>query len=149
MAEPLRIASPVHKAKRQLEEYMLDASRAAGVEPHEGHLLSYTTLYGPCSASELVRVFGYEASTLTGILDRLERAGLAVREPNAEDRRSILVRVTSEGARIATDLRGRLEALEADIEEQVSARDMKGFAAVMEALGAITQVEPREDREAS
>ena len=71
MAEPLRIVSPVHKAKRQFEEYMLAASRALGVEPHEGHLLSYTTLYGPCKTSELARVFGYKPSTLTGILDRL------------------------------------------------------------------------------
>lgn len=77
---------------------MLDASRTPGVEPNEGHLLTYTTLYGPCPVSQLSRVFGHKPSTLTGILDRLEGAGLLVREPNEADRRSFLIRVTPEGA---------------------------------------------------
>ena len=150
MPKPLRIVSPVHKATRQLGEYMLEASRALGVEPNEGHLLSYTTLYGPCPVSELGRVFGYKPSTLTGTLDRLEKGGFLVREPNAEDRRSVLIRVTPEGAEVATALRGRLERLEEEIHERVAKRDMAGFEAVMKAVGDITKVELRaEAREES
>jgi DNA-binding MarR family transcriptional regulator len=146
MAEPLRIVSPVHKAKRQLEEFMLDASREVGVEPSEGHLLSYTTLYGPCPVSELSRVFGLKPSTLTGTLDRLEVARLLVREPNAEDRRSFLVRVTAEGAHVATRLRKRLEDLEEEVARRVTKRDLAGFDVVMKAVGDITQVQLREER---
>lgn len=122
---------------------MLEASRALGVEPNEGHVLSYTTLYGPCPISELTRVFGYKPSTLTGLLDRLENAGLLVREPNAEDRRSLLIRVTPTGSNVATELRDRLEGLEAEVLERVAARDMAGFEKVMDALGDITHVELR------
>jgi DNA-binding MarR family transcriptional regulator len=143
MPKPLRIVSPVHKATRQIGEYMLEASRALGVEPNEGHLLSYTTLYGPCTVSELGRVFGYRPSTLTGILDRLEEAGLLVREPNAEDRRSFLIRVTPPGADVATALRERLEKMEREVEVRVTPRDMAGFEAVLTAVGNITGIRLR------
>lgn len=118
-----------------------------GVEPREGHLLSYTTLYGPCPVSELSRVFGHKPSTLTGILDRLEDAGFLTREPNTEDRRSFLVRVTPEGARVATELRERLERLEADVVGRVGERDMEGFRRVLDALGDVTQVDLRAEAE--
>lgn len=143
MPKPLRIVSPVHKATRQIGEYMLEASRALGVEPAEGHLLSYTTLYGPCPVSELSRVFGHKPSTLTGILDRLEKAELLVREPNADDRRSFLVRTTERGSEVATALRDRLERLEGDVTEAVGERDMQGFERVMQAVAEITQVDLR------
>lgn len=143
MPKPLRIVSPVHKATRQMGEYMLEASRALGVEPNEGHLLSYTSLYGPCPVSDLVRVFGYKPSTLTGTLDRLEHAGFLAREPNSEDRRSVLIRVTPRGAEVATELRERLEGLEEEVAERVAERDMAGFEAVMKAVADITGVELR------
>ena len=147
MAEPLRIVSPVHKATRQIQEYMMTASRALGVEPYEGHLLSYTTLYGPCPPSELTRVFGHKPSTLTGMLDRLEDDGLLVREPNREDRRSFLIRVTARGSEVATELRERLEDLESQVTGRVAKRDMEGFDAVMRALADITQVRLRAEQE--
>lgn len=125
---------------------MAEASRAYGVEPHEGHLLSYTTLYGPCPVSELSRVFGMAPSTLTGTLDRLEARGLMTRRPNRDDRRSVLIAVTPRGAEAATALRGRLERFEEEVMGRVPARDMAGFEAVMRAVGEITQVELRPER---
>ncbi len=143
MAKPLRFVSPIHKGTRQIAEFMLEESGALGVEPVEGHLLSYTTLYGPCPVSELTRVFGHKPSTLTGMLDRLEEKGLVVRESNEKDRRSFLIRVTEEGSTIATHLRGILENLEASIAERVEDRDLDGFDAVMRAMSDVTQVELR------
>ncbi len=141
MPEPLRIVSPVHKATRQLGEYMAEASRALGVEPSEGHLLSYTLLYGPCPVSELARVFGYAPSTMTGTLDRLEQAGMLTRVPNEADRRSTLIRVTPEGSEVARELRERLERLEAEVVERVGEEGMDGFAKVLSALGDITNID--------
>jgi DNA-binding MarR family transcriptional regulator len=120
---------------------MLEASRARGVEPAEGHLLSYVTLYGPCPVSELTRVFGTRPSTLTGMLDRLEERGLLLREPNPRDRRSLLVGVTDPGAVIATELRAKLEAFEEELRSRVCERDLKGFDAVIRAIADITQVD--------
>ena len=46
---------------------------------------------------ELVQATAQRPSTLTGVLDRLERRGLVERVPNPADRRSVLVRLTEEG----------------------------------------------------
>ncbi len=147
MAEPLHFVSPLHKATRQIGEFIAGDCRRLGVEPGEGHMLSYTSLYGPCPPAELIRVFGYKPSTLTGMLDRLEEKGLAVRDPNPGDRRSFLIRVTAEGTSIAARLRSRLEEFEADVRERVGVRDERGFRAVMRAIADITQVELRERNE--
>jgi DNA-binding MarR family transcriptional regulator len=144
LVEPLRFVSPLHKATRQIGEYLAADCRRLGVEPVEGHMLSYATLYGPCSPSELVRVFGHKPSTLTGILDRLEEKAFVVREANPEDRRSFLIRVTPEGVAIATEMRERVERFEGDIPGRNGARHEKGFRAVMDAIAAITQIELRE-----
>lgn len=144
MAEPLHFVSPLHKATRQIGEFIAGDCHRLGVEPGEGHMLSYTSLYGPCPPAELIRVFGYKPSTLTGMLDRLEEKGLVVRDPNPGDRRSFLIRVTAEGTSIAARLRSRLEEFEADVRERVGTRDERGFRAVMRAIADITQVELRE-----
>lgn len=143
---PLRIVSPLHKANRQLHEFMAEASRQRGIEPGEGHLLSYATIYGPCPVSELARVFGLSGSTLTGMLDRLEERGMLVREPNAEDRRSFLIRTTAEGSRVATELRAILERFEEEVAARVGESAMGGFREVTNAVEAITGVVLRAPR---
>ncbi len=47
--------------------------------------------------SELAEVMRCSKSTITGVVDTMERKGLVAREPNTEDRRSHLVRITPKG----------------------------------------------------
>ena len=141
MPTPLRFVSPLHKAQRQLAEYMEAESRERGVEPTEGNLLSYVTIYGPCPVSQLSKVFGHKPSTLTSMLDRLEGRALLERQPNPDDRRSVLVSTTAHGAKVATELRAMLEEMEEQIYEQINARDFAGFQAVMKAIADLTQVD--------
>ncbi len=136
----LWLLSPLHKATRQITVYLESLTEAHGVSPGEGHLLTYLASYGPCPIRELARVFGHRASTLTGMLDRLERAQLLVRRPNAHDRRSFLIELTPAGRRVATSLTEELVRLEAAVAERVSAEEMAGFAAVLRAVGVVTRV---------
>ncbi|MGY1898701.1 MarR family transcriptional regulator [Nocardia gipuzkoensis] len=48
--------------------------------------------HGPLSPSALAKQAGIHPATLTGILDRLERAGWIMRERATGDRRAVLVR---------------------------------------------------------
>ncbi len=137
---PLWLLSPLHKANRQIAVYLESLTDTYEVSPGEGHLLTYLASYGPCPISELVRVFGHRASTLTGMLDRLEGSELLVRRPNAHDRRSFLIELTPAGRRLATSLTEELVRLEAAVAERVSAEEMAGFAAVMRAVGVVTRV---------
>ncbi|WP_433576619.1 MarR family winged helix-turn-helix transcriptional regulator [Nocardia brasiliensis] len=48
--------------------------------------------HGPLSPSALAKHAGVHPATLTGVLDRLERAGWIVRERASDDRRAVVVR---------------------------------------------------------
>jgi DNA-binding MarR family transcriptional regulator len=76
---------------------------------------------GDLSLSELSERIRAQNSTVTGIIDRMEREGLVVRERSKEDRRVVYIRLTTKGKRLAEDIpvepmeifRGALESLTA------------------------------------
>ncbi len=140
----LHFLSPLHKASRQISVYLEERTRALGVSPGEGHLLSYLRTYAPAPVGELVRVFGLKQSTLTSTLDRLEAAGLIRREVNPGDRRSLLIRLSPAGHTLTARLNRCLTGLEREIRAHVTAADVAGFAAVMGAVEAVTRVRLRE-----
>lgn len=53
---------------------------------------------GPMSAGGLARAVALSPPTVTGILDRLERAGLVRRDRREDDKRQVTVSLTDEGA---------------------------------------------------
>jgi DNA-binding MarR family transcriptional regulator len=136
---PLRLLSPIHRASRQVGRYLEERCGSLGVSTPEGHLLTYLASYAPAAVGELGRVFGMKGSTLTSMLDRLEERGLIRRADNPEDRRSFLLAITPSGDRIATALRKEIVALEEEVLRRVPARDLAGFRAVLDALGAVTE----------
>ena len=54
--------------------------------------LELVARHGPLSPGALARLAGLHPATVTGIVDRLERAGWVARERDPADRRAILVR---------------------------------------------------------
>jgi DNA-binding MarR family transcriptional regulator len=140
----LEFLSPLHKASRQITLYLEAHTRALGVSPLEGHLLTYLASYAPAPIGELVRVFGIKQSTFTSMLDRLEQAGLLRREINGSDRRSFLIHITDQGRALAGRLNALLESLEAEIRAHVSPHDVVGFQAVASAVEEVTRVRLRD-----
>ena len=140
----LEFLSPLHKASRQISMYLEARTRALGLSPLEGHILTYLRTYAPAPVGELVRVFGVKRSTLTSLLDRLEKSGLVRREINPDDRRSFLVHISAQGRELTGRVNRLLESLEADIRKRVRSSDVKGFHEVMRAVEEITRVRLRE-----
>ena len=54
----------------------------------------------PSTPAELAAEAGVTRATITGLLDTLERDGIVSRESDAEDRRTVLVRLTKAGRRL-------------------------------------------------
>jgi len=61
-------------------------------------------------ASDIAATLGIHPSTLTGILQRLQRQKLIVRRPDAEDRRRVRFTLTPQGTRVDRARRGTVEA---------------------------------------
>jgi DNA-binding MarR family transcriptional regulator len=64
-----------------------------------------------CRASELAAMIGIPSSTVTGILDRLERRGLLERRRDPNDRRSILITITQKTKDFVADLMTSMEGM--------------------------------------
>jgi DNA-binding MarR family transcriptional regulator len=66
---------------------------------------------GPMSAGELAERTGLTPGAVTGMIDRLERAGLARRETDPADRRRVLVQATGSPWKVFDELAAAMSAL--------------------------------------
>lgn len=91
------------------------------------------------TVAEVQAATGQRPSTLTGVLDRLERRGLVERRLNPRDRRSFTIALTAGGA----DAAARVRRTFADVDRQalgaVPQRSAKGFYDVLAALDALAR----------
>jgi DNA-binding MarR family transcriptional regulator len=63
-----------------------------GINSTDLECLDFIVMRGPVAAGELAAATGLTTGAITGVIDRLERAGFARRERDAHDRRKVLVR---------------------------------------------------------
>jgi DNA-binding MarR family transcriptional regulator len=140
----LKFLSPIHKASRQIAVHFESSLAEMQVSPQEGHVLSYLRSYAPCRISEIARVFELKGSTLTSMLDRLEKRDLIRRRVNPDDRRSFVIELSRGGRRLANRIQQHVDEIEAQIGSRVRADELEGFQAVMSAIDEATQVKLRE-----
>ena len=91
---------------------------------------------GALSVRELSAETGTRATTLTGVLDRLESRGYLRRELDPTDRRSFRLPLTDAGLAVAERVRAAVADLERGALSRLSATQIAGFHAVVTALQA-------------
>ena len=89
---------------------------------------------GTLSVRQLSERAGTRASTLTGLLDRLENRGLLVREVDPADRRSFRLPLTDQGREVAARARAAIADLERTALSRLDATQLAGYHAVTTAL---------------
>ncbi|EJL25199.1 transcriptional regulator [Caulobacter sp. AP07] len=67
-----------------------------GVSTTDLECLDLILLHGPRTAGDLTRATGLTSGAVTGLIDRLERAGYVARESDPNDRRRVVVRAIPE-----------------------------------------------------
>lgn len=82
-----------------------------GVSASDQRALSLIGRHGPLSAGELAERTGLTPGAVTGMVDRLERAGLARREPDPSDRRRVRLSATGTQPEVFGDLAAAMNAL--------------------------------------
>ncbi len=83
---------------------------------------------------ELGQRVSLDGSTVTGILDRMEKNGYVERRPNAEDRRSALVYLTPKAKEVGPKIIKFADDLDDDFRRRFSAKDMAVFERVIREL---------------
>ena len=89
---------------------------------------------------------GLARSTITNLVDRLERAGLVARVASPSDRRVTLVRLTGTG-RDAMEVRARFA--ESDVARRLFALDATDQAVLSELLERVLAIRPESDADGS
>jgi DNA-binding MarR family transcriptional regulator len=128
---PLQVLSRVSRLARHLDRARRAAFAAHGLEAWEFDVLSALRRQGSpyqLSPGALLRVTLVTSGTMTNRIDRLEASGLVRRHDDPQDKRGVLVQLTSDGIRrcdsAVADLlereRGLLAELSADQQEQLA-----------------------------
>lgn len=79
------------------EQYRDVVSRHLGLTISESQALSYLFLHGPTGQSELGQALGFNTSSTTALVDRLERHSIAERIAHPTDRRRCTVQLSAAG----------------------------------------------------
>jgi DNA-binding MarR family transcriptional regulator len=86
---------------------------------------------GDLSLSELSERIRAQNSTVTGIIDRMEREALVVRARSTEDRRVVHIQLTEKGARIARDIAVEPMEVFRSALESLSAGEMRDLLRIL------------------
>ena len=113
--------------------------RRLGLSATERKLLDVLDRLGPSTAGALAAHTGLTTGAITGVVDRLVRAGYARREPNPRDRRSVIVsRVASPAAhRLGPEVFAPLGQAIRDLSAQYQPAELAAIASYLVGLTEI------------
>lgn len=142
--QPVRPAAPPEPAS--LEEAFLSLRRVMAALKGRFHaalrehgltfpqwlVLKFLHRKGRMTAKELAEMMEVTPANVTGIVDRLEREGLAARSRGAQDRRVVYVRLTEEGHAKVEEMLDLAQDVLADMFEGWSRDDLQAFRSLLD-----------------
>lgn len=134
MVREEHIGFAVKSLHNQLRRAMDQRTQECGLTGMQGWLLGY--LYDCEQAGrdifqrDLEQDFGIRRSTVTGVLQLMERSGLILREPVAEDARLKRLRLAEKGYEKHRQLGDKLEELERQMRRGISGDEIRMFFAL-------------------
>lgn len=111
-------------------EFLLNLSRDLNkdnISFAQFFLLSYLSTSKELTMTDIARKMGHSTAAATGLVDRLEKLGYMERTHAVDDRRKVLVRITSKGIDLVSRLRDELQARIAEAMEETQAADAGSF----------------------
>jgi len=114
-------------------------ARRLGMSAAERKTLGILGELDVATAGRLAQETGLTTGAITGIVDRLEKAGFARREPNPEDRRSVLIRALRKD-KVRKLVGPMFESLSRAVAEMRSGYTAKELAAIDRYLADTTEV---------
>jgi DNA-binding MarR family transcriptional regulator len=91
------------------------------------------------SIGELGERVALDSSTLTGIIDRMERNEYVERKPNPADRRSILIFLTPKARDVGPQILKYAEELDAKLRRPFTPEDIETFEYVLKAMAEVAE----------
>jgi len=135
------LATGLVRLARLVDRVFAQASAARGLTAAQARLLCILA-ERPRGMAELAGLLGIDKAGITGLVDRVERRGLAERTAVPQDRRALRVRLTEPGQRDAVavhdDVCARLDALTAGL----APADRERFRQVIAVVTSLSEAFP-------
>jgi DNA-binding MarR family transcriptional regulator len=128
------IVAALEAAVHRVLDHLAGELADLGLRQAEINVLAQLEPGTPRPVGELVAATGQRPSTVTGVLDRLERKRLVRRRVNAADRRSFTIELTAAGERAAARVRDAFGALDARVRNDLPHGATDGFHHVLDAV---------------
>lgn len=116
---------------------LLRRHQSGGLAPGQLSALSTLVKEGPMRAGDLAGREGVAAPTLSRILASLESQGYVEREPDPEDRRSVLLQASEQGERAFAEVRAERTRLLAERLDRLAPEHRDTLLAAVDALEAL------------
>ena len=111
------------------------AAREVGLTGPQLTVIKLLDTFGDLSLSSLSERIRAQNSTVTGIIDRMEREELVVRERSTSDRRVVFIRLTEKGKRVASDVQVEPLSIFRMVLATLSREDTSDLLRVLSKLG--------------
>jgi MarR family transcriptional regulator, organic hydroperoxide resistance regulator len=105
-----------------------------GAHPAQGGCLMVLSQRDGMSQREIADQLRLAPPTITAMLQRMEKGGIVVRRPDAEDQRLVRVYLTDEGRALESELRGAIASHINHIIGAMSEQDRSEFARLLELM---------------
>ncbi|WP_051793205.1 MarR family winged helix-turn-helix transcriptional regulator [Kibdelosporangium aridum] len=133
----------INRAAHGLREAM-DAEASAHGTSIRGHIVLTALVQNdgrPYSQLALGHALGVDKTTMTALLDKLERSGLVVRTPDPNDRRARIPVVTEAGRELQAKLYDLLKAVEARVLDPLSPDERETLRSLLRKIIPMEHVE--------
>jgi len=120
------------RASRLHRQLMLRAVGAEGAHPGQAMILRILGSKDGLSQRELGDMLLLSKPTITAMLQRMERAGTIVREPDPDDQRITRVRLTAQGRRLDAELHAAIARAMGKVLDPLSQADRAELARLLD-----------------
>jgi DNA-binding MarR family transcriptional regulator len=131
-----RLIFLVFTAQQKLRTYLKNAMSDAGVTitPAQSGILFLLKRKNGQTMSELTQVLSIDNSTLTGLVDRLERAGFVKRNAGTADRRASHVFITDKGGEEIDRAQAVIRRVNEQIKADFTGSEVEAFKKILQSF---------------
>jgi DNA-binding MarR family transcriptional regulator len=124
------------KAHQKTLQIFRQELQEVDLTPVQAGFLSYLVSNNGAAPAQLASHFGLEGSTVTGILDRMEKKGLLERRINPDDRRTYHIVVTQAGWDLSEPVLKCSKRANKLVAEMIGKDDAPLFLAIMQRINS-------------
>ena len=136
-----RLSRTLHSAAVHLLRDLRTQDSASGIGPSQLSALSVIVFGGPRSLHDLAHAEQVQPPTMSKIVDALVQQGLARREVNTSDRRSITIIPTPKGVQVMKEGRDRREKRLIEMLRRLKQDELRDLQRASEVLARILETE--------